>query len=259
MSRRAKTILLSCLALIVLGVGAIYAYIYWIRDDAPPALTTEDLDEALAGDTTLPGDTAAPADTTAGTSTAGTTSGGGTAATPADSSDPSGSWAIAGDSTVGYRVSEVLFGVDTEGAGRTNDVTGTLVIDGTAATSGEFSVDMATITSDDSRRDGQFRGRIMSVDEFPTATFTLTQPIDFGTVPAEGQSITATATGDLTLRGVTNSVTFDVEAKLEGGRIGVLGNIPIKFSDYEIPDPSNQAAEVKDDGSLEFVLVFDRA
>jgi polyisoprenoid-binding protein YceI len=252
MTRRAKIILLSVLGVIVLGVGAIYAYILWIRDDAPPALTSEDLDEALAGDTTLPaegsatsvaeGDDPAPAATTGD-----------------ESGDPSGTWAITSDSTVGYRVSEVLFGVDTEGAGRTNQVTGSLVIDGTTATSGEFSVDMATVTSDDGRRDGQFRGRIMSVDQFPTATFTLTQPVDFGTVPTEGQTLTATATGDLTLRGVTNSVTFDVEAKLEGGRIGVLGNIPIKFSDYDIPDPSNQAATVKDDGLLEFVLVFDRA
>jgi polyisoprenoid-binding protein YceI len=253
MSRRSKIVLASIVGVIALGVGAIYAYILWIRDDAPPALTTEDLDEALAGDTTVATDASpAPAATTDDSSRQ-------PAATTGDSSDPSGNWTIAGDSTVGYRVSEVLFGVDTEGAGRTNQVTGTLVIDGTTATSGEFSVDMATITSDDNRRDGQFRGRIMSVDQFPTATFTLTQPIDFGSVPAEGQTITATATGDLTLRGVTNSVTFDVQAKLEGGRIGVLGNIPIAFSDYEIPDPSNQAATVKDDGSLEFVLVFDRA
>jgi polyisoprenoid-binding protein YceI len=264
MSRRLKIVLLSVLGVIVLGVGAIYAYILWIRDDAPPALTTDDLDEALAGDTTVATDssdasTSDSAGTTTGDSTTGPAATTGSAGDSGDSADPSGTWAISTDSTVGYRVSEVLFGVDTEGAGRTNQVTGTLVIDGTTATSGEFSVDMATITSDDSRRDGQFRGRIMSVDEFPTATFTLTQPIDFGTAPSEGQTVTATATGDLTLRGVTNSVTFDVDAKLEGGRIGVLGSIPIKFSDYDIPDPSNQAAEVKDDGLLEFVLVFDRA
>ena len=176
-----------------------------------------------------------------------------------DASDPSGTWNISGDSTLGYRVSEVLFGVDTEGAGRTNAVTGALVIDGTTATSADFTVEMATITSDDDRRDGQFNGRIMNTSEFPTATFVLTEPIDFGTVPAEGETITATATGDLTLRGVTRSVTFDLEAKVEGGRIGVLGNIPIAFSDYDIPDPSNQAATVKDNGLLEFVLVFDKA
>jgi polyisoprenoid-binding protein YceI len=118
---------------------------------------------------------------------------------------------------------------------------------------------MASMASDSSRRDDQFRTRIMTVDQFPTSTFVLTSPIDFGAVPAEGTTITATATGDLTLRGVTKPVTFDVQAKLENGRIGVLGNIPIRFSDYQIPDPSNQVATVKDNGLLEFVLVFERA
>ncbi|MFN6119196.1 MAG: YceI family protein, partial [Actinomycetes bacterium] len=168
-------------------------------------------------------------------------------------------WNISQDSTLGYRVSEVLGGVDTEGAGRTNQVTGTLTIEGTTATAAEFTVDMASITSDSDRRDGQFRTRIMSTDEFPTSTFVLTSPIEFGTIPAEGEQITASATGDLTLRGVTRSVTFDLTAQLEGGRIGVLGSIPILFSDYEIPDPSNGFAVVKDNGLLEFVLVFDKA
>jgi polyisoprenoid-binding protein YceI len=99
----------------------------------------------------------------------------------------------------------------------------------------------------------------MSTDDFPTSTFVLTTPIEFGSIPAEGESITASATGDLTLRGVTRSVTFDLTAQIEGGRIGVLGSIPVLFSDYEIPDPSNGFAVVKDNGLLEFVLVFDKA
>ena len=173
--------------------------------------------------------------------------------------NPDGVWTIGADSTLGYRVSEVLGGVDTEGAGRTNQVSGDLTIDGARATAADFVVDMASITSDSDRRDNQFRSRIMSTNEFPTATFRLTEPIDFGTVPAEGVAITTTATGELTLRGVTQSVTFEVQAQLEGGRIGVLGSIPVAFSDYGIPDPSNGFAVVKDNGLLEFVLVFDRA
>jgi polyisoprenoid-binding protein YceI len=99
----------------------------------------------------------------------------------------------------------------------------------------------------------------MSVDEFPTSTFTLTSPIDFGAVPAEGQEITATATGDLTLRGVTKSVTFELTAKLQNGKIGVLGNIPVLFSDYGIPNPSFATISTDDNGTLEFILVFEQA
>ena len=241
-----KKTILALVALAVLGVGGFLVWFYVIREEAPSALTSNDLDNALAGTTTVvvavPGETTPPE-----------------TAAPATSSDPAGTWNISDASTLGYRVQEVLGGLETEGAGRTNQVTGSLTIAGAQATAAEFTVDVASITSDSSRRDGQFRDNIMTTAEFPTAVFTLTQPIDFGAVPEEGVTITATATGDLTLRGVTNSVTFELEAKLEGGRIGVLGNIPITFSDYGIANPSNGFAEVGDDGLLEFVLVFDRA
>jgi polyisoprenoid-binding protein YceI len=240
MSKPKKIILAVC-AVAVLGVLVGYGYLLFVKDDAPDALDSGDLDQALSATTTVAG-AAVPASDVA-----------------SDVVDVDGVWTISQDSTLGYRVSEVLGGIDTEGAGRTNQVTGTLTLDGTRATAAEFTVDMASVTSDSDRRDGQFRTRIMSVDEFPTSTFVLTEPIDFGAIPAEGEQITASATGDLTLRGVTNSVTFDVTAQIEAGRIGVLGSIPVLFSEYEIPDPSNAFATVKDSGVLEFVLVFDRA
>jgi polyisoprenoid-binding protein YceI len=256
-----KKIVAAVVVLAALGVGGFLFWFYVLKDDPPPALTTSDLDAALA-DTAV--DTIVVANTTPTDSNVGSASPAPVATTSSVSGavaddSPSGAWALTLDSTLGYRIQEVLSGLDTEAAGRTNDAAGTLTIDGTSAAAAEFTVNMASMTSDSSRRDDQFRTRIMTVDEFPTSTFVLTSPIDFGSVPTEGTTITATATGDLTLRGVTNSVTFDVQAKLENGRIGVLGNIPILFSDYEIPDPSNQVATVKDDGFLEFVLVFERA
>ena len=79
----------------------------------------------------------------------------------------------------------------------------------------------------------------MSADEFPTATFVLTQPIDLGATPTDGAEVTTQATGDLTLRGVTNPVTFEVTAKQDNGLIGVQGSIPVVFNDYGIANPSN--------------------
>ena len=168
-------------------------------------------------------------------------------------------WNVTDASQLGYRVKEVLFGVDTEAVGRTNQITGTLTIDGTRVTQAQFTVDVASITSDESRRDGQFTGRIMSTAEFPTAVFTLTEPIELGTAPAEGVEVAATASGDLTLRGVTNPVTFEVTAQLANGRIGVFGNIPVVFADYRIANPSIAGITTEDHGLLEFVLVFEPA
>lgn len=183
-----------------------------------------------------------------------------TDSTVVDSTAPAadGTWVATSESTLGYRVPEILGGVDTEGVGRTNQVTGSLTIDGTTITAATFSVDVASITSDSSRRDGQFTGPIMDTATYPTATFTLTQPIELGSLPEPGSQITATATGDLTLRGTTVSVTFTVTAEYSGTTIGVLGSIPIVFADYGIPNPSNPFVTTGDSGLLEFVLAFGR-
>ena len=170
-----------------------------------------------------------------------------------------GDWVIADGSEVGYRVDESINGFDTTANGRTKEITGQFTIEGAQVTAGEFAVDMTTLKSDEGRRDSAFNGRIMKVSTFPTATLVLTEPIDFGEVPTDGTTIPATATGDLTLHGVTLSVTFDVEATFESGRVGVLGQIPIVFADYDIPNPSNGTIRADDHGLLEFVLIFDRA
>jgi polyisoprenoid-binding protein YceI len=170
-----------------------------------------------------------------------------------------GDWVPTTASEFGYRVEEVLAGVNTTAVGRSNEIEGLLTIDGTSATVVDITVQVENITSDDSRRDGQFRGRIMNAAEFPTAEFRITEPIDFGQIPEGDEQVVATATGELTLRGVTNPVTFDVTAQTTQGRIGVLGSIPVLFEDYGIENPSFGVVATEDNGLVEFVLVFERA
>jgi polyisoprenoid-binding protein YceI len=251
-----RKIIGALLALVVLAVGGFFVWFFLIKPDAPDRLGAGDLDAALGNTTTIAVDTTAAPGTGAPTSTSSASP---TSVVGGDITDVTGSWAVASaDSTVGYRAKEVLGGLETEGAGRTDQVTGTMTVDGTTVTAAEFSADMASVTSDSDRRDNQFRTRIMSVDQFPTASFRLTSPIDVGSVPAAGAEVTVDATGELTLRGVTNTVTFPITAKIDNGRIGVLGSIPVKWSDYQIPDPSNAFAKVQDNGLMEFVIVFDR-
>ena len=236
----------------VVAVGLVYGGILlWTKVINPPEdeLSTDDLSAALEVTTTA----AAPPEDAASTTVAPATT-----TAPVVDGDVSGTWNATSESTLGYRVKEVLGGVDTEGVGRTNAVTGSLVIDGTTVTAADFSVEVATITSDSSRRDGQVNGRIMDTATYPTATFVLTAPIELGTIPTDGEQITVNATGDLMLRGTTNQVTFPLTAEYSNGRIGVFGNIPIVFPDYGIPNPSNGFAVVGDEGLLEFVLVFAR-
>ena len=169
-----------------------------------------------------------------------------------------GTWLATNESTVGYRVKEVLGGVDTEGVGRTNQVNGSLRIQETTLLSTVFEINVASIKSDSSKRDNQFTGNIMDTATYPTATFRLLTPIELGAVPTDGQNITATAQGELTLHGVTQQVSFDVTAKIANGIIGVLGSIDIAFADYGIANPSNAFVSTGDTGLLEFVLAFER-
>lgn len=208
-----------------------WTYINLIKDDAPDALTIND-----------------STDTSSPTSSVEALT------------DATGSWKILtpSDSVVGYRVKEILFGQATEGVGRTRDVTGNLTIADNAVTAADFTVQMGTIMSDAEKRDNQFNNRIMDVSTYPTATFTLTAPIALPANSLSGEVITATAIGDLTLRGVTKSVTFPIEAQVTGQTFTVVGNITIVFNEWNIPEPGIPGITVDPDGLLEFSLQFSR-
>ena len=257
---RGKKVLLwiggAVVAMALLIVGGTWVYIHLIKDEPPAKLTLETGDTSGSASTT-PSTDGGSATTAASTGGAvATTIGGAATSGAASSGSIDGSWAASDHSQLGYRVKEVLFGQSTEAVGRTNAVTGSLSIAGTTVQKGDFTVDMTTVQSDSGNRDNQFQGRIMDTSKFPTSTFALTKPIDLGSVPAEGQTVTSSATGNLTLHGTTKSVTFDVKSQLKDGDIEVNGTIPIVFADYGIPNPSFGPASTEDNGVLEFLLVF---
>jgi polyisoprenoid-binding protein YceI len=245
------------IGIVIVAVLAVTAgpfiYIHFIKDDAPKTLS---LDQAPFGTAAAATTTAAATGTTTLTTALTTaTTAATTATTVAGTAAGTTTYALTADSQVGYRVVEVLFGQHTEGVGRTNAVTGTITLDGTAVTAANFTVDMTTLKSDEDNRDRKFQGEIMETSKFPTATFTITQPIELGTLPADRAEIAATATGDLTLHGVTKSVTLDVTAKKTGDSIAIAGNTDVVFADYQIANPSNGAVTTEDHGLIEFLLV----
>lgn len=167
-----------------------------------------------------------------------------------------GTWKVSAGSQAGYRVKETLVGQSTEAVGRTNDVTGEVVVADGKVPTATFTVDLTTVKSDKSQRDGQFQGRIMQTSQFPKATFTLTSPIDISGLPTDGSTGKVTATGDLTLHGVTKSVQIPLEATYDGTNIKVAGSLELTFADYGIGNPSAGPAQVGDTGTLEVLLVL---
>jgi polyisoprenoid-binding protein YceI len=225
---RWRWILGAAILLVVVFVGGPFVYIHFIEGPAPKPLS-------------LP--------------TTTTPKGSGASAV----AFPVGIWSITSSSVVGYRVNEVLFGQNNVAVGRTHDITGSITLVGTDVTKAGFSVEMSTVHSDESQRDNQFDGRIMDVSEFPTAKFTLTSPIHLGSATGlhAGDHISATATGDLTLRGQTHHVTFTVTASYTSTAIDINGSIPITFAAWDIPNPGFGSAITTDNhGILEFLLVL---
>jgi polyisoprenoid-binding protein YceI len=237
-----KWVLAGVAALAVLVLGGTWVYINVIRDDAPPPLAlTDDGSESSSGDAATTTVDDAPG-TTLDEPTGGI----------------AGTWTATDGSIAGYRVEEILFGQSVEAVGRTSDVEGLLEVDGTTVTTATFTVDMTTVESDEDRRDGQFRGRIMDVDTHPTATLSLVEPIVLDAEPAEGDVIAVTALVELTLRGVTRQVEMDLEARRAGDTVEIVGGLPIVFADWEIPNPSVPGIETEDEGVLEVLLVLER-
>src|SRR5206468_2887437 len=104
------------------------------------------------------------------------------------------------------------FGASADAVGATNQINGAVTVSGLSVRSGSFTVDMTSVSSDRTQRDGHFHGRIMNTAQYPTATFKLTSPVTLSTV-ALNTPVTATATGDLTLHGVTKRASFTVNAQ----------------------------------------------
>src|SRR3954468_18101499 len=174
----------------------------------------------------------------------------GTTADPSAASVPlDGTWKITNGSQAGYRVNEVLFGSNHAAVGRTTAVTGDATINGTKVTAASVNVDLSQVSSDQTRRDNQFRGRIMDVSSFPTSTFKLTQPID---LPSTTGRVTTKAKGDFTARGVTKPVSADVQAERSGTAIRGSGSTPGTFADWNIPNPSFGPITTEDHGLVEF-------
>jgi polyisoprenoid-binding protein YceI len=176
-----------------------------------------------------------------------------------DSTDLTGDWVVADGSFAGYRVDEVLNGTDVTVTGRTEDVTGSLTVDGLELTEAEFTVDVASIATDSSSRDSYFRDNALRVSEFPTATFVLTDTVSATAPPVVGEVQTVTATGDLTIAGVTRPVTVELQAVLNAADGQVAGSIPITFADFGVEAPNLGFVSVEPEGFIEFSLVISPA
>jgi len=235
----------AVVALVVAG-GAVWYFVF--RDDAPAEVSIDRAANSI--DSQDAGTTATSGSSSKSSALDGTWN--------VDQSI--GSFSDFTSSYAGFRVQEQLVGIGAKTAvGRTPKVTGTMTILGTTVPNASFEVDMTTLTTDDSRRDGAIKTQAIETARFPKASFVLTQPIAFNSIPADGETIEVNAIGSLTLHGVTKTVTVPLQAQRKGDVIAVVGSLEVPFADYSISQPrAASVLSVEDKGIFEIQLFLTR-
>ncbi|MDM7831305.1 YceI family protein [Cellulomonas edaphi] len=169
-------------------------------------------------------------------------------ASPGLEGDLDGTWSIGSGSVAGYRVHEVLRGIDVRVTGRTPQVEGTVTVDDGELTAALLSVDMASIHTDEPPRDAYFRSSALHTSRFPTATFALTRAARL----TDGGD--AVLDGELTIHGVTRAVRVDAQAAGGSRGVDVVGSVPVVFADYGVKAPDLGFVKVDSRGAVEFSL-----
>lgn len=161
-------------------------------------------------------------------------------------------------SFAGFRVDEELTIGEVTAVGRTGEVSGFIQLGAGGLEAAEITVDMSTIETDRPLRDGRTR-QALGADQFPTATFVLTEPVALPADAADGTAFSLEAAGDLTVKGVTNPAVFALDAQLVDDVIVVVGSTEVSFDDYGVQAPSAPiVVSVEDHGIIEFQLLFTR-
>lgn len=251
MRSRPALLALIVVLLLAVGGGAVAWAIFLRGDDVAPLSLPSTAPRASAG--------SAAASPDAGSSS--TSSLPPASATTIDAAGIPGTWTIAADSVVGYRVRERLasLSADSDAVGRTNAITGTATIAssgaGLSVTAADFSVDMTTLASDKQMRDNRLRTDGIQTSSFPASTFKLTTPVTLPAGATTGAQLDVTLHGDLTLHGVTKTVDIPAKAQVNGSVIQVLGSLDFPFADFGINAPNiGGFVAVEDHGTLEFLV-----
>lgn len=114
-----------------------------------------------------------------------------------------------------FLITEELRGQPTTVIGTTRLVSGELrldLADLSQSQIGAIAVDAGSLTTDNDFRNQAIRRFILVTSQFPTITFTPTAITGLSGAAAAGQPLSFQITGDLTIRDVTQTITFAVSA-----------------------------------------------
>jgi polyisoprenoid-binding protein YceI len=149
---------------------------------------------------------------------------------------------VSQESLVSYGVEETLAGRKFNYAiGVTNSIAGQMTIDPERPSASEVAPITVTIqdfSSDNFLRDERIQQEFLESARFPIATFTATELQGLPDSYTMGETITFEIMGDLEIRETVVPTTFNVEAKLENGRLSGTATSQILMTDFGFEPPS---------------------
>jgi polyisoprenoid-binding protein YceI len=167
-----------------------------------------------------------------------------TTATTVATTASAGAWTVSDKSEATIRVREQLVGINlpSDAVLTATGAKGSFELnsDGTFTSGSKITFALSTLSSDESNRDNFIKQDTLQVRQFPTAEFVPTKTSGLTLPLAASGSFTFTLTGNMTIKGKTKEVTFDVTARRDGGDLTATAtaNPSWKFGDFGMTAPS---------------------
>ena len=145
----------------------------------------------------------------------------------------------ADESEVRFRINEILMGNPTEVIGASNQVAGDFIVnfsDPAASQLGEIAINARTLKTDNEFRDQSLRGQILQTGTNEFIRFVPTELLAMPTEPvAVGDTVDFDVVGELSVKGTTNTVTFNVSVTIESEeRMTGFASVTILYADFGI-------------------------
>ncbi len=166
------------------------------------------------------------------------------AAQQAESASPLTFQIVADGTQARFYIDEVLLGQDKTVVGTTSDVTGELRVDAqdpAASEVGPITINARDLTTDSDRRNGAIRRFILQSDrdEFQYITFSPATPAGLPDAVSVGEPFQFEVSGDLTVRDVTQPVTFAMTVTATSPtELSGLGVTTVNYPDFGLTIPS---------------------
>jgi polyisoprenoid-binding protein YceI len=270
-----RNIIIVVVVLAVIALGALAFAVFRTPEEASAPITAATLTietsqpvaAATEPATAAPEPTVAPAATEPAADPTATPAEEATAApaatatpAPAPAAEPAIFEIVQAESEARFIIDEVLRGSPVTVVGVTNQVAGQIAIDPTnpAATQlGEVRVNARTLATDNDFRNRAIKNQILDTNTHEFVSFQPTELVGLPETATVGQPFTFQVVGDLTIRDVTQQVTFDVTVTpVSESRIEGLATTTFPYRDFGLAIPDVPSVDtVADDVTLELAFV----